>query len=94
MRELAERYAGEIVRLACESGAVRDASAEVRGPVSTARAALIEAMVAGYETNLVRALHQHQIPVAVANPPRVRQYARAIGGDAKTDLLHAEVIAA
>lgn len=47
----------------------------------------------GYETDLVRALHQHQIPVAVVNPRRVREYARAIGRDAKTDSLDAEVIA-
>lgn len=47
----------------------------------------------GYETHLVRALHQHQIPVAVVNPRRVREYARAIGRDAKTDTLDAEVIA-
>lgn len=47
----------------------------------------------GYEAALVNVLMQHQIPVAVVNPRRVRDFAKAIGQDAKTDEIDAEVIA-
>jgi len=47
----------------------------------------------GYEGLLVTLLHQHDIPVAVVNPRRVRDFAKAIGADAKTDPIDAKVIA-
>jgi len=39
----------------------------------------------GYESLLVKLLHQHQIALAVVNPRQVRDFARGLGYDAKTD---------
>ena len=47
----------------------------------------------GYENRLVALLHQHNIAVAVANPRRVRDFAKGIGIDAKTDPIDAKAIA-
>jgi transposase len=47
----------------------------------------------GLERRLVAALHAVGIAVAVVNPSRIRNYARALGRLAKTDRLDAEVIA-
>jgi transposase len=47
----------------------------------------------GYESALVKVLGQHQIAVAVVNPRQVRDFAKGIGKDAKTDSIDAEVIA-
>ena len=47
----------------------------------------------GFETTLVGLLCQAQIPVAVVNPKRVRDFARAAGIAAKTDRLDAQVLA-
>lgn len=45
-----------------------------------------------YEACLVSLLHQHEIAVAVVNPKRVRDFARGIGRDAKTDPIDAATI--
>jgi transposase len=47
----------------------------------------------GYETILVRALARHNICAAVVNPRQVRDFAKGIGIDAKTDEIDAKVIA-
>lgn len=47
----------------------------------------------GYESQLVELLHKHSIPLAVVNPRRVRDFAKGIGMDAKTDPIDAKVIA-
>jgi transposase len=47
----------------------------------------------GLEVPLVRALHKAQIPIAVANPLRVREFAKATGALAKTDRIDASVLA-
>jgi transposase len=47
----------------------------------------------GYETLLVHELAKHDIPAAVANPRQVRDFAKGLGVDAKTDLLDARVLA-
>ncbi len=47
----------------------------------------------GYQAPLVAALTVASIPVAVVNPRQVRDFARATGQLAKTDVLDAEVIA-
>jgi transposase len=44
----------------------------------------------GYERNLVKALHESQIPVSVTNPARVRAAAQARGQRAKTDRIDAQ----
>lgn len=48
----------------------------------------------GYERVLVDTLHQHHIALAVVNPRRVRDFAKGIGQDAKTDPIDAQTIAA
>jgi transposase len=47
----------------------------------------------GYQRGVVEALFQAGLPVAVVNPARVRQFARACGLLAKTDKLDAQVLA-
>jgi len=47
----------------------------------------------GYQRNVVEALFHAGLPVAVVNPARVRQFARACGLLAKTDKLDARVLA-
>lgn len=46
----------------------------------------------GYENELVRTLHKHQFQVSVVNPRRVRDFAKGIGLDAKTDQIDAKVL--
>jgi transposase len=47
----------------------------------------------GYETDLASELQAAGLPVAVVNPRRVRDFAKAIGRTAKTDKIDARVIA-
>ena len=47
----------------------------------------------GYERDLVAALVEKDIPTAVVNPRQVRDYARATGQLAKTDLIDAKILA-
>lgn len=47
----------------------------------------------GNEALLVRLLHEHQMLVAVVNPRQVRDFAKGIGRDAKTDRIDAAVLA-
>jgi len=46
----------------------------------------------GYESLLVARLHQNNSPLAVVNPRQVRDFARGIGRDEKTDPIDAQVI--
>src|SRR5688572_29920207 len=47
----------------------------------------------GYETLVVAALVERELPVLVVNPRQVRDFARALGQLAKTDRLDAQVLA-
>lgn len=47
----------------------------------------------GYENQLVKTLHSQGIALAVVNPRRVRDFAKGIGKDAKTDSIDARTIA-
>lgn len=47
----------------------------------------------GYESLLVELRHQHRIALAVLNPRQVRDFAKGIGRDAKTDRIDARVLA-
>ncbi len=47
----------------------------------------------GYESRIVDALHQEQVPVHVARPDRVRHFAKGHGIEAKTDAIDARVLA-
>jgi transposase len=66
---------------------------ELRERLRAAQAGLIvlEA-TGGYESALVATLAQANLPVVVVNPRQVRQFARALGQLAKTDLIDAEVL--
>lgn len=55
------------------------------------RLTVVEA-TGGYERPLVQALHEAGLPVHVANPTRVRWYARANGIFGKTDKIDARVL--
>ena len=46
----------------------------------------------GYEALLVKLLHNHNFALAVTNPRQVRDFAKGIGRDAKTDAIDAEVL--
>ena len=62
--------------------------ASLPGPVLV----VVEA-TGGIEAVLVRVLHEQRIPVAVVNPRQVRDFAKGIGRDAKTDRIDATVLA-
>jgi len=47
----------------------------------------------GYQKELVRFLHKHNLPVSVINPARARFFAKAGGRIAKTDAIDAENLA-
>ena len=47
----------------------------------------------GYESLVVDCLHSAKIAVAVVNPQRVRDFAKGVGWDAKTDPIDAKLIA-
>ncbi len=47
----------------------------------------------GYETDLAAELQSAGLPVAVVNPKRIRNFAKALGQTAKTDRIDARVIA-
>ena len=68
--------------------------AELVGRIKNPKATIVvlEA-TGGYEELLAGLLHQHDIAVAVVNPRRVRDFAKGIGKDAKTDPIDANVIA-
>ena len=44
-----------------------------------------------YETLLVKCLASHRIDVAVLNPRQIREFAKGIGMDAKTDPIDAQL---
>jgi transposase len=61
--------------------------------IDSASTLVVMEATGGYEELLVTLLHQHNIPLAVVNPRRVRDFAKALGRDAKTDPIDAGVIA-
>ena len=62
--------------------------------VHHAPALIVMESTGGYETNLAVALSEAGWPVAVVNPRRIRDFARATGRLAKTDQIDARMIAA
>ncbi len=56
------------------------------------RVVVVMEATGGYEKMLLHQLHACGLEAAVVNPRRVRDFARGIGIDAKTDLIDAEVI--
>jgi transposase len=64
--------------------------ARIKHPQSTI---VVMEATGGYENLLVSLLHRHKIALAVVNPRRVRDFAKGIGRDAKTDPIDAGVLA-
>ena len=58
-----------------------------------ASAIVVMEATGGYESRLVDLLHEHGVALAVVNPRRVRDFAKGIGLDAKTDPIDARAIA-
>jgi len=61
--------------------------------VNTDPALIVMEATGGYERPLAAKLHAAGIPVVVANPKRIRDFAKAVGQLAKTDKIDAEIIA-
>jgi transposase len=85
LRPLGERFSVENTDAACAALAQRLAQL---GPTLI----VVEA-TGGLERRLVRALAEQRLPVAVVNPCRTRNFARALGQLAKTDPIDAALLA-
>ena len=59
----------------------------------TSQTIVVMEATGGYESLLVKLLHENQIALAVVNPRQVRDFAKGLGYDAKTDPIDACVIA-
>lgn len=82
-------------RLTVENSAeaiVRDLVAPLKGRKRKRTLVVLEAS-GGYESTLLKTLAQEGVAAALVNPRRVRDFAKGIGRDAKTDPIDAEVIA-
>ena len=73
-----------------KGGIVKDLIKRLDEPGSTL---VVMEATGGYEKELVSLLHEHEIAVSVVNPRRIRDFAKALGKDAKTDPIDARVIA-
>jgi len=63
---------------------------KIKDPANTL---IVMEATGGYESGLVDLLHQSNLSLAVVNPRRVRDFAKGIGLDAKTDAIDAQLIA-
>jgi len=68
----------------------RNLISKIKDPANTL---IVMEATGGYESNLVDLLHQSNLTLAVVNPRRVRDFAKGIGFDAKTDPIDARLIA-
>ena len=75
-----------------EESIVHNLVTELKGRKRKHTLVVLEA-TGGYESVLLKVLAREGIAAAVVNPRRVRDFAKGIGKDAKTDLIDAEVIA-
>ena len=71
----------------------KDILSKLIGRIDSELTIVVMEATGGYEERLVSLLHQHGISLAVVNPRRVRDFAKGIGMDAKTDPIDAGVIA-
>ena len=65
----------------------------IKSLTETSQTIVVMEATGGYESLLVKLLHEHQIALAVVNPRQVRDFAKGLGYDAKTDPIDACVIA-
>jgi transposase len=86
-----------VCRPSGDTGAVANDDAGIRALVTRcqglAPALIVLEATGGYEAAVVAALATAGIPVVVANPRQVRDFAKATGQLAKTDALDAQVLA-
>ena len=64
----------------------------IQSIVDPSNAIVVMAATGGYESLLVERLHEHQIALSVVNSRQVRDFARGIGRDEKTDPIDAQVL--
>jgi len=60
----------------------RNLISKIKDPANTL---IVMEATGGYESGLVDLLHQANLTLAIVNPRRVRDFAKGIGWDAKTD---------
>lgn len=85
---------GECFALARDESGLVELAARLQSPFPGHALAII-AMEAtgGFEVSVVAALGAARLPVVVVNPKQVHNYAKALGVNAKTDVIDASVIA-
>ena len=88
--DLARSDAGAVVSFGNDPAGIAQLIEPLRG--SAVKLIVLEA-TGGLERALVAALLDAQLPVALVNPARVRNFARGIGILAKTDAIDAKVLA-
>lgn len=88
--EVHERPAGDGVRVANDEGGLRELVARW---TARAPALIVLEATGGYEVVVAATLTSAGLPVAVVNPRQIRDFARATGQLAKTDVLDAGIIA-
>lgn len=71
----------------------QEISTWIKTLTETEQTIVIMEATGGYESLLVELLHQHNIALAVVNPRQVRDFAKGVGCDAKTDIIDARVLA-
>ena len=88
--DLAIRPSGAVRTVAYDSAGIRDLVSELQ---SLGPSAVVLESTGGLELALAGALAAASLPVAVVNPRQVRDFAKATGRLAKTDVLDAQVLA-
>jgi transposase len=88
--EFACRPSGEAGTVANEDGGIRELVARCQALAPTL---IVCEATGGYEAALVAALATAGLPVVIANPRQVRDFAKATGQLAKTDAIDAQVLA-
>jgi transposase len=81
---------GETGRVHNDDGGIRELVARCQAPPPTL---IVLEATGGYEAALVAALATAGLPVVVANPRQVRDFAKATGQLAKTDAIDAQILA-
>jgi transposase len=81
---------GERLKLANSVAAVHEFCLRLKN--KTRPLMVVMEATGGYETLLLSQLTKHKIEAAVVNPRQVRDFAKGIGVDAKTDSIDAQVI--
>jgi transposase len=88
--DIAEQQNGTVKTIGNNS---REIDAWIRSLTETQQVMVIMEATGGCESLRVERLHQKQIALAVVNPRQVRDFAKGIGCDARTDSIDARVLA-